>query len=283
MSVILGGVVLTIVITCYFILESSNTRGARGVYSFHKPIDHRFLFKHTHRGTLNNRIYNHSGGSSKELITAQTDTSVSESSKSISTTAMRSSASISGCTHKYCTSLLTRDELRAFNQCQDEVLRKTGVQPTNITSSCRFMNGTGRNVVGLVSETGSGNTWVRGLLEKATGICTGAIYCDAALRNSGMIGELVTGSSVLVVKTHTPDYQWLGVSHPGRQSDPNHADGYYQSAIILVRNPFHAFVSEWNRFVKVEKLENRFLNQSGVNRVLDNSHTYRLRKDMFGK
>ena len=41
------------------------------------------------------------------------------------------------------------------------------------SGECRFMNGSGRNPIGLVSFPGSGNTWVRGLLQKATGICTG--------------------------------------------------------------------------------------------------------------
>ena len=44
------------------------------------------------------------------------------------------------------------------------VTKKTG---------CHFMNGTNRAPVALVSFPGSGNTWVRGLLEQATGICTG--------------------------------------------------------------------------------------------------------------
>ena len=38
---------------------------------------------------------------------------------------------------------------------------------------CRFMNGSRRAPVALASFPGSGNTWVRGLLEQATGICTG--------------------------------------------------------------------------------------------------------------
>ena len=38
---------------------------------------------------------------------------------------------------------------------------------------CRFMNGSRRAPVALISFQGSGNTWVRGLLEQATGICTG--------------------------------------------------------------------------------------------------------------
>jgi hypothetical protein len=38
--------------------------------------------------------------------------------------------------------------------------------------------------VGLVSFPGSGNTWVRGLLQKVTGICTGMyfeLYCLCAI------------------------------------------------------------------------------------------------------
>ena len=40
-------------------------------------------------------------------------------------------------------------------------------------AECQFMNRTNRLSVPLVSLPGSGNTWTRGLLEKATGICTG--------------------------------------------------------------------------------------------------------------
>ena len=39
------------------------------------------------------------------------------------------------------------------------------------------MNGTERAAVALVSFPGSGNTWVRGLLQQATGVCTGE-SCD---------------------------------------------------------------------------------------------------------
>ena len=37
------------------------------------------------------------------------------------------------------------------------------------------MNGTNRAAVALVSFPGSGNTWVRGVLEQATGVCTGKV------------------------------------------------------------------------------------------------------------
>ena len=44
-----------------------------------------------------------------------------------------------------------------------------------INGQCRFMNGTGRAAVALASFPGSGNTWVRQLLEQATGVCTGKV------------------------------------------------------------------------------------------------------------
>ncbi len=46
------------------------------------------------------------------------------------------------------------------------------------SGDCRFMNGSGRGVTGLVSFPGSGNTWVRELLQTVTGICTGTVFSD---------------------------------------------------------------------------------------------------------
>ena len=48
---------------------------------------------------------------------------------------------------------------------------------TDINGPCRFMDGQGRASVGLVSYPGSGNTWLRAVLEAATGICTGEYKC----------------------------------------------------------------------------------------------------------
>ena len=48
------------------------------------------------------------------------------------------------------------------------------------SGECHFMNGTNRAAVALVSFPGSGNTWVRGLLRQATGVCTGG-SCDVHL------------------------------------------------------------------------------------------------------
>ena len=56
-------------------------------------------------------------------------------------------------------------------------------------NNCRFIDGRRRLPVALVSAEGSGNHWISGLLEKATGICTGFLHCDYVMRQSGFIGE----------------------------------------------------------------------------------------------
>ena len=147
------------------------------------------------------------------------------------------------CIDPHCTSYLLDEDYWSFMICQQWTEKKTKISHLNINATCRFMKGVTRQPVGLVSVPGSGNTWVRGLLEIATGICTGSIYCDHPLRNAGMIGEYVKTGRVLVVKTHTSDYQWNEVILEKRNED----DALYESAILLIRNPFNAFVAEWNR------------------------------------
>ncbi len=51
---------------------------------------------------------------------------------------------------------------------------------TLVNGPCHFIDGYGRAPVALVSFEGSGNTWLRGLLEKATGICTGICMASPA-------------------------------------------------------------------------------------------------------
>ena len=71
------------------------------------------------------------------------------------------------------------DYLTSFDkQCHEYCVKKgqlnsKSVHDTGMHGECRFMKGEGRAAVALASLPGSGNTWVRGLLEKATGICTG--------------------------------------------------------------------------------------------------------------
>ena len=75
-------------------------------------------------------------------------------------------------------------------QCKDQIcsefvtdsiktamLKECTKKNASLVPRCHFIDGAGRRPVALVSYPGSGNTWVRGLLEKATGICTGESDC----------------------------------------------------------------------------------------------------------
>lgn len=75
---------------------------------------------------------------------------------------------------------LTGRELLLYDRCLSRVHEEKRVRKFGsvVEGPCCFINGAGRLVVGLGSFPGSGNTWLRGLLERATGICTGINhYC----------------------------------------------------------------------------------------------------------
>ena len=73
--------------------------------------------------------------------------------------------------------------------------------PTNWCKPQGFRNKPGP-VVAIVSFPGSGNTWVRYLLQQLTGTLTGSIYDDADLKFNGFQGESHKGGDVIAVKTH---------------------------------------------------------------------------------
>ena len=90
--------------------------------------------------------------------------------------------------------------------------------------------------VALVSYPGSGNSWIRQLLESATGIYTGAMYCDLSYLEAGMVGEGMDSENVIATKLHF----W-----------PSAVRDYLKSrkVIYVVRSPFAAILSENNRNV----------------------------------
>ncbi|KAJ8043537.1 WSC domain-containing protein 1 [Holothuria leucospilota] len=91
-------------------------------------------------------------------------------------------------------------------------------------------------VVALASAPGSGNTWTRHLLESASGIYTGSIYKDKKLYRAGFYGEYedYVAGTVLVVKCHR---------FKAENSEK------FETAIVLVRNPYKAMISEYNRIL----------------------------------
>ena len=77
------------------------------------------------------------------------------------------SKDIHHCNDNLCTEYLKPAELRRFRDCTRRRRSRHG------NGTCRFTDRAVRDTVALASFPGSGSTWVRGLLEKATGICTG--------------------------------------------------------------------------------------------------------------
>ena len=79
------------------------------------------------------------------------------------------------CTEPHCMDYLSSFDKTCYDYCTQKPKRSGDKRALELglSGECRFMRGEGRAPVALVSLPGSGNTWVRGLLEKATGICTG--------------------------------------------------------------------------------------------------------------
>ena len=111
-------------------------------------------------------------------------------------------------------------------------------------------------IVALGSYPGSGNSWVRQLLEAATGIYTGAIYCDHSYVRAGMIGEGIQTGNVIAVKTHRQPPSVLPLTKADK-------------AIYIIRNPFECIAAEWAR------------NHKGKSKL--NKHIAEATKETYGK
>lgn len=143
------------------------------------------------------------------------------------------------CPDKLCFNFAVADKKR--NSCWKTGKKSiAGLGPKDFR--CHFINGTGRLPVGLISFPGSGNTWVRGLLEQVTGVCTGSIYCDIGLLEKGFVGENIRNGAVLVVKSHA-------ISPPKENVTLNLRQVHFSGIIFIIRNVFDALESEMNRQV----------------------------------
>lgn len=83
-----------------------------------------------------------------------------------------------GCLDKMCVNLITTEEKKYHDSCTKKTIR---LQNSTINGTCHFLERAfGCPPVALSSMPGSGNTWMRGLLEQATGLCTGiyGLKCD---------------------------------------------------------------------------------------------------------
>ena len=179
------------------------------------------------------------------------------------------------CSKDHCKEYLNMLELSAMRTCLRETVRRTAGRDLEVMvkeNDCNFIDKSNRKPVALASTEGSGNTWLRGLLEKATGICTGFLYCDYFMRKEGFIGEMIKSGSVLVVKTHTATPQWYGVKY----THPKRDEPYYGSAVFILRNPYASLIAEWNRRATNDIIIKRHLPHN-------ESHTNIIPKEYWGR
>ncbi|PIK38910.1 putative WSC domain-containing protein 1 [Apostichopus japonicus] len=124
----------------------------------------------------------------------------------------------------------TPDETEIVAQPTRESLNDT--EMSSLCDKMRFMPEGGLPVVALASIPGSGNTWLRYLIERVTGIYTGSIYNDRSLYLGGFKGEMkapYTGETV-VVKMH-------GIRQPWN----------IEKVIFLARDLYGAIMADFNR------------------------------------
>lgn len=107
-------------------------------------------------------------------------------------------------------------------------------------------------IVQLASYPGSGNTWVRHLIQRGSGLYTGSVYNDQSLK-SEFPGERRRDSSVICVKTHYPCKGcWYKKPRGGNSNASLIERGRsgrvsgYRGTIQVLRNPFEALLSDFN-------------------------------------
>ncbi|OCT91573.1 WSC domain-containing protein 1 isoform X1 [Xenopus laevis] len=122
------------------------------------------------------------------------------------------------------------EALREENYCS---VYQTPIQDTRCTNR-KFLPIKTKVFIALSSFPGAGNTWVRHLIEHATGYYTGSYYFDGTLYNKGFKGEKDHWRSgrTICVKTHESGKREIEM---------------YDSSILLIRNPYKALIAEFNR------------------------------------
>ena len=113
-----------------------------------------------------------------------------------------------------------------------------------------------RHRVSLVSVPGSGNTWLRYLVEKASGFFTGSMYEDKKIFNEGFLGEFGQSGCVLI-----KDHMW------------ENQLSTFNASVLLIRDPYESLVSEFHHMetsdhlgvVEAEVLRKTFVIYNAMN------------------
>ncbi|XP_060070650.1 WSCD family member CG9164-like [Ylistrum balloti] len=124
------------------------------------------------------------------------------------------------------------EQTRYFSlSASNDLVKAETCQPRNLS----FLIDKPKHRTALISFPGSGNTWMRHLIQELTGFYTGSVYQDKGLAENGFPGELVpvidSTRHCIVYKTHLATKQTLKL---------------FTKAIIIIRNPLHAIKSFFN-------------------------------------
>ncbi|NXF48192.1 WSCD2 protein, partial [Oceanites oceanicus] len=132
-----------------------------------------------------------------------------------------------------CAQKCTGEEFESCGTAEYLLVYQTQVQD-NRCMDRRFLPTRAKQLVALASFPGAGNTWARHLIELATGFYTGSYYFDGSLYNKGFKGERDHWRSgrTICIKTH--------------ESGQKEIESF-DSAILLIRNPYKALMAEFNR------------------------------------
>uniref|UniRef100_A0A8C9FTJ9 Sulfotransferase n=1 Tax=Pavo cristatus TaxID=9049 RepID=A0A8C9FTJ9_PAVCR len=135
-----------------------------------------------------------------------------------------------GADRRLCSAMPNASSAAAGRYC---LAYQTPVQDTRCTDR-KFLTTKSKGFIALSSFPGAGNTWARHLIEHATGYYTGSYYFDGALYNKGFKGEKDHWRSrrTICVKTHESGKTEIEM---------------FDSAILLIRNPYKSLVAEFNR------------------------------------
>ncbi|XP_061458686.1 sialate:O-sulfotransferase 2 isoform X3 [Rhineura floridana] len=132
-----------------------------------------------------------------------------------------------------CAQKCSGEEFESCGTSKYFVIYQTQVQD-NRCMDRKFLSARAKQFVALASFPGAGNTWARHLIELATGFYTGSYYFDGSLYNKGFKGERDHWRSgrTICIKTHESGQKEIEA---------------FDSAILLIRNPYKALMAEFNR------------------------------------
>ncbi|KAL8180041.1 UNVERIFIED_CONTAM: WSC domain-containing protein 2 [Gekko kuhli] len=132
-----------------------------------------------------------------------------------------------------CAQKCSGEEFESCGNSKYFIVYQTQVQD-NRCMDRRFLTTRAKQLIALTSFPGAGNTWARHLIELATGFYTGSYYFDGSLYNKGFKGERDHWRSgrTICIKTHESGQKEIEA---------------FDSAILLIRNPYKALMAEFNR------------------------------------